>query len=91
MSAIAWAYIAGAAIELAGLGLVAWDVLEASRTLREMSDPLYPRKLLERRETRTLFEMMAATAAGNLWRRGTGVALIACGLIVQTVANVWAL
>ena len=34
---------------------------------------------------------MAKVAAGNLQRRAAGVALIACGLIVQTAANVWAL
>jgi hypothetical protein len=34
---------------------------------------------------------MAEVAAGNVHRRAIGVVLIACGLIVQTAANVAAL
>ena len=35
--------------------------------------------------------MIGRTAAGNIRRRGLGVALIAVGLIVQTIANIAAL
>jgi hypothetical protein len=31
--------VLGAALELAGIALVGWDVWDARRTLREMSDP----------------------------------------------------
>jgi hypothetical protein len=85
VSAIAWVYSAGAALELLGLGLVAWDVRESGRTLREMSEPDW------RGEQGSLFKLMARVSAGNLRRRAAGVALIACGLVVQTVANVAAL
>ena len=92
MSAIAWAYIAGAAIELLGIGAVAWDVRASARTLCEMSDPRWHYRAAERGEQQgSLFELMARVSAGNLWRRAAGVALIAVGLVVQTVGNVWAL
>jgi len=92
VSAIAWAYVAGAAIELLGIGLVAWDVYDSSRTLREMSDRDWGWKQAEKGEyVGSLFELIARVSAGNLPRRATGVALIAFGLVVQTVANVAAL
>jgi hypothetical protein len=92
VSAIAWAYSAGAALELLGLGLVAWDVRESGRTLREMSSPDWVWKQpAEERAGVSLFELMARASAGNLRRRAAGVALIAGGLVVQTVANVAAL
>jgi hypothetical protein len=91
VSAIAWAYSAGAALELLGLGLVAWDVRDSARTLREMSDPLWLPKQPPERSSRSLFELIAEVAAGNLRRRAVGVALIAGGLVVQTVGNVAAL
>jgi hypothetical protein len=45
----------------------------------------------EQRQSQSLFAMTAVVAAGNIRRRAIGVGLIACGLIVQTVANVAAL
>lgn len=83
---------AGAAVELLGIGAVAWDVRASSRTLREMSDPGWAYKQREKgEETGSLFELIARVSAGNLRRRATGVVLIACGLVVQTVGNVVAL
>jgi hypothetical protein len=78
----------GAVLELAGIAFVAWDVLDARRTLREMSDPEWG---YGRQPTPSLQEQMAEVAAGNIRRRAVGIALFAVGLIVQTVANVVAL
>jgi hypothetical protein len=92
VSALAWLYVLGAAVELLGLGLVAEDVRASSRTLKEMSDPTWGAQQYEAHEpVRSIFAIMAEVSAGNLARRAAGVALIACGMIVQTVANVWAL
>jgi hypothetical protein len=92
VSAIAWAYSAGAALELLGLSLVAWDVRDAARKVKEMSQPDWHWTLPEEERIGvSLFELMARVSAGNLRRRAAGVALIAVGLIVQTVANVAAL
>lgn len=57
-----------------------------------MSDPGWAYKQREKgEETGSLFELIARVSAGNLRRRATGVVLIACGLVVQTVGNVVAL
>jgi hypothetical protein len=83
--------VSGAALELAGIALVGWDVWDARRTLREMSDPRWLPQQPEESLSHSLFAVMAGVAAGKTWRRAAGVALFACGLIVQTVANVAAL
>jgi hypothetical protein len=82
--------ISGAALELVGIALVAWDVLEARRTVRAMSDPQWGYREQAQRP-RSLPALMAEVAAGNIKRRGLGVGLFACGLLVQTAANVAAL
>jgi hypothetical protein len=78
----------GAVLELAGIAFVAWDVRDARRTLREMSDPEWG---YDRQPAPSLQVQMAEVAAGNIGRRAIGIALFALGLIVQTVANVAAL
>jgi hypothetical protein len=92
VSTIAVLYVSGALVELAGIALVGWDVRDANRTLKDMSKPewLYEQPE-EQRRSQSLFGLMAVVAAGNIRRRAIGVGLIACGLIVQTVANVAAL
>jgi hypothetical protein len=83
--------VLGAALELAGIALVGWDVWDARRTLREMSEPDWHWRQPEESRSRSLFALMADVAAGKTWRRAAGVGLFACGLILQTVANVAAL
>jgi hypothetical protein len=74
VTALAWLYLVGAALELVGLGLVAWDVHDSAQTLTKMSGPHW---LAEQRETgqeeRSLFQLIAEVAAGNLRRRAAGV------------------
>jgi hypothetical protein len=77
--------IFGAALELAGIALVGWDVWDSRRTLREMSDPRWLPQQPQESLSHSLFAVMAGVAAGKTWRRATGVGLFACGLIVQTV------
>jgi hypothetical protein len=83
---IAVLYVVGGAIELAGIALVAWDVLESQRKVREMSDPGWHSQPGPEHEG-SLFSLMALVAAGNVRRRAFGVGLFAAGLIVQTVGN----
>jgi hypothetical protein len=91
VSTIAVLFVAGAAFELAGIALVGWDVRDAARTVKDMSRSDWGYDQPEDQRSRSLFAVMADVAAGNLRRRAVGVGLIACGLIVQTVANVAAL
>ena len=88
----------GATLELVGITLVAWDVYDARRTLKDMSRPDWLWEQQKKRQQQppplgsdSLFALMARVAAGSVLRRAIGVALIACGVIVQTIANVAAL
>jgi hypothetical protein len=83
--------ISGALLELAGIALVGWDVWDARRTLVEMSDPRWLPEQPDESLAHSLFAVMAGVAAGNTRRRAAGVALFACGLSMQTAANVGAL
>jgi hypothetical protein len=84
--------VVGAVLELAGIALVGVDVLDSRRTLKKMSSPNWlSEEQQPGRRSRSLFELMAAVAAGNLWRRAGGVALFACGLVFQTAGNLAAL
>jgi hypothetical protein len=79
--------IVGAALELAGIVLVALDVWDARRTLIAMSSPQWQQQQTPEQQSRSLFALMAETAAGNIWRRGLGAVLFACGLVLQTLGN----
>jgi hypothetical protein len=83
--------VSGAALELGGIALVGWDVWDAGRTLKDMSTPGWQERQPEESRSLSLFGLMAFVAAGHMRRRAIGVALFACGVIVQTVANVDAL
>jgi hypothetical protein len=87
--------VVGAALELVGIALVAWDVRDARRKVKDMSSPDWLWKQQQQEPeplgSRSLFALMAQVAAGNVLRRSIGVALFACGAIVQTIANVAAL
>jgi hypothetical protein len=83
--------VSGAALELAGIALVGWDVWHARRRLTEMSDPRWLPQQPEESLSHSLFAVMADVAADKTWRRAAGVGLFASGLVVQTVANVAAL
>ena len=76
----------GAALELGGIALVGWDVYDARRTLRNLSNREW---LAEHGQIPDLIGL--AVAAGSIRRRAVGVGLFASGLIVQTVANIAAL
>ena len=80
--------IVGVTLELAGIALVAWDVRDAHRTLKDMSRPDWGYEQTQEKKQRSLQALMAEVAAGNVLRRAIGVGLFAVGLIVQTIANI---
>jgi len=88
---IAVLLVVGAALELAGIALVGWDVLDANRTFKDMSQPDWLDRQPEASRSRSLQALMADVATGNIWRRALGVGLFASGLVLQTAANVAAL
>ena len=81
-------FVIGAALELVGIALVGWDVLDARRTVNDMSKSDW---LRGQEENRSLFELMAIVAAGNIGRRVLGVGFFTSGLVAQTIANITAL
>jgi hypothetical protein len=80
--------IVGACLELGGLALVGWDVLDARRQVKNRSSLKW---LDEHAKQQGLQATMAEVAAGNVGRRFLGAALFAAGVLVQTVANIAAL
>jgi hypothetical protein len=85
-------YIIGALLELGGVALVGWDVLDSRRKLRDMSEPDWGhRQAAEGQQVRSLFELMAEVTAGNICRRAIGVTLFTLGVFVQTAANITSL
>jgi hypothetical protein len=94
MCAVVLLYIVGAALELAGLFVLARDVFDSARQIRSIQDdPTWENTNLPqpKRQMGGLIELIAVMAAGNLRRRAMGVAFFAAGVIVQTVANLVAL
>lgn len=87
---IAALLVSGALLELAGIAFVAWDVADARRTLRLMSDWQWGYREYGQQPP-SLQAQMAEVAAGNIQRRAVGVALFALGLTLQTAGNLAAL
>jgi hypothetical protein len=96
---IAWVFALGGLLELIGLSLVAWDVLDAylgvsSYVPKSMKERLRGKMWNRHTEAAATAEEDAevrAIAAGNIPRRAFGVLVFAVGVVVQTAANIVAL
>jgi hypothetical protein len=86
-------YLLGGALELVGIGLVAWDVRDAHLNVTQRLTPERMKELLDGKMPNefTLTVVAAKLVAGNIRRRLLGVFLLAVGLAVQVVGNVAAL
>ncbi len=82
----------GGLLELFGLALVAWDVIDASRLVGQMT-PAKVKELPGRKmpNPHTQAQATATVVAGNVRRRKAGVLLFALGVIVQTAGNIIAI
>jgi hypothetical protein len=90
---LVWVYLFGGALELFGIGLVAWDVRDAHLNVTRRLTPERMQELLGGKMPNqfTLTVASAKLVAGNVRRRLIGVLLLAIGLVVQVAGNIAAL
>jgi hypothetical protein len=88
---LAFLFILGGLLELAGFGLVTWDLVDDWLKRNALPSELPTRRSGLMWNRYTSAEEIDARAGGNLGHRALGVVLFVAGLVVQTIANVAAL
>jgi hypothetical protein len=91
-----WVFVIGGLLELLGLLLVGWDVLDSylgltryvPQTVKERFDGKMWNRYIEAEANERVAAEARAAAAGNIKRRALGVLVFAVGVIVQTAGNI---
>lgn len=85
---MAFVFIVGGLLELAGFGLVTWDLIDDWMKRKALPSELPTRRSGRMWNRYTSAEEIDARGGGNLGRRALGVLLFVAGVVVQTIGNV---